>query len=139
MNFMKDSMIVQTIMEFYPNVQAVYLFRFYGTENERKDSDVDIALLFSHHDYKETKNLIMSRCRYKLEKLIGKDVDLINLRQVSTVLQKEIAAYGRLLYCADRYALDEFEMLTLSYYQKLNEERKEILTSFYETRRAYKV
>lgn len=31
----------------------------------------------------------------------------------------------------------EFEMLTLSLYQKLNEERKEILAAFRETGRAY--
>jgi hypothetical protein len=45
----------------------------------------------------------------------------------------------RRLYCANQYAADEFEMLTLSYYQKLNEERKEILQSFFQTKRAYNV
>ena len=58
---------------------------------------------------------------------------------MSTVFQKEIIADGRLIYCADRYAVDEFEMLVLSYYQKLNEERREIVDSFIETGRAYAV
>ena len=34
---------------------------------------------------------------------------------------------GRLLFCGNRFAVSECEMLTISYYQKLNEERAEIL------------
>ncbi|MEA3396520.1 MAG: nucleotidyltransferase domain-containing protein, partial [Chloroflexota bacterium] len=59
--------------------------------------------------------------------LLKKKVDLINLRRVPTVLQKEVIAADRRIYHADEYAADEFEMLTLSYYQKLNEERAEII------------
>jgi uncharacterized protein len=58
---------------------------------------------------------------------------------VSTVLQKEIIDHGRLIYAADPYIVDEFEMLFISYYQKLNEERQEILQAFYPTGRAYEV
>jgi len=55
---------------------------------------------------------------------LSKPVDLLNARTVSTAFQKEIIQSGRVLYCAGDDALAEFEMLTLSYYQKLNEERK---------------
>ena len=74
-----------------------------------------------------------------LEKQVNRSVDLINLRLVSTVLQKQVIEYGKVLACQDQYALQEFEMLTLSFYQKLNEERKEILQSFWDTGRAYHV
>jgi hypothetical protein len=83
--------------------------------------------------------LALTPCHLELVEALGKDVDLLNARQVSTVFQKEIVAKGRLLYCADKYAVDEFEMLTLSYYQKLNEERKEILEEFERTGKAYDV
>jgi hypothetical protein len=43
------------------------------------------------------------------------------------------------LYVGDAYAKDEFKMLTLSFYQKLNEERAGILEDFYRTKRAYPV
>jgi uncharacterized protein len=66
-------------------------------------------------------------------------VDLINLRLVSTVLQKEIITNGRRLYTNDEYATEEFEMLTYSFYQKLNQERGEILAQFNQTGRAYAV
>ena len=80
-----------------------------------------------------------SRCRASLVKLLRRDVDLVNARQVSTVFQKEIVAHGRLIYCADQFAVDEFEMLVLSLYQALNEERSGILDSFDATGRAYAV
>ncbi|MCJ7817700.1 MAG: helix-hairpin-helix domain-containing protein [Candidatus Thorarchaeota archaeon] len=46
---------------------------------------------------------------------------------------------GRLILSNDKRAVAEFEMLTLSYYQKLNEERSGILQEFYKTGKAYNV
>ena len=134
----EQAAIVDTVLSHYPDVQAIYLFGSYGTEGEWPNSDVDIALLLSPERAKSEKHLILSPCRFDLEKALDRDVDLLNARQVSTVFQKEII-YGRLVYCLDRYAVDEFEMLTLSYYQKLNEERREILEAFFRTGRAYPV
>ena len=42
---MNEEAIVSTILRFHPEVQALYLFRSSGTEYERVDSDVDMALL----------------------------------------------------------------------------------------------
>jgi hypothetical protein len=70
---------------------------------------------------------------------LGKPVDLLNAREAPTVLQKEIIESDRRLYSADDDAVAEFEMLTLSYYQELNEERRAILESFQESGRAYEV
>lgn len=123
----------------YPNVQAVYLFGTYGTADERPDSDVDIALLLPHDEAKAAGSLLMSDLRFVLEARLGRNVDLINLRTVSTVLQKEIVATARRIDCADWNATAEFEMLVLSMYQKLNEERREILEDFFRTKRAYAV
>lgn len=124
---MKENEIVETVLKHYPEVQAVYLFGTSGTENEWPDSDVDVALLFSPAKAAKTGSLLMSDLWHDLEKLLKKDVDLINLRLVNTVFQKEIISADRRIYCADEYAADEFEMLVLSYYQKLNEERADIM------------
>jgi len=123
----QQKQIIQTVLKHYPEVQAIYLFGTYGTDEQWTDSDVDIALLLKHQQAKTVGTLAMSDLRFELERLLEKDVDLINLRRVSTVLQKEIVAADRRIYTADEYAADEFEMLTISYYQKLNEERSEIL------------
>ncbi len=65
--------------------------------------------------------------------------DLINLRTAPVILRKEIIAANRRIYCANEYAADEFKMLTLSYYQKLNEERRGIVESGLSTGRFYDV
>ena len=130
-----ESLIVETVLRHYPKVQGIYLFGSYGAGNAWPDSDVDIALLLPHAQAKAEPSLAVSDCRFVLSEALKKEVDLINLREVSTVFQKEII-FGKLIYCDDRYAVDEFEMLTLSYYQKLNEERREIVEAFYEASRA---
>jgi uncharacterized protein len=132
-----DATIVRIVLEHYPAAQAIYLFGTYGTEDEWPESDVDIAVLLPPE--RAYGQLMLTPCQQALEKTLEKPVDLLNARQVSTVFQKEIIQSGRLLYCGDEGAVAEFEMLTLSLYQKLNEERKEILESFQETGRAYGV
>ncbi|MEW6351785.1 MAG: nucleotidyltransferase domain-containing protein [Thermodesulfobacteriota bacterium] len=123
----ESSAIIRTVLDHYPDVQAIYLFGTHGTEDEWPDSDVDVALLLSPQQAKAAKHLAMSDLRFALEALLKKEVDLINLRRVPTVLQKEVIAADRRIYHANEYAADEFEMLTLSYYQQLNEERAEII------------
>jgi predicted nucleotidyltransferase len=110
-------------------VQAIYLFGSCMTEDEWPGSDVDLALLLPPAEAKQVRHLAMSDCAVALARVLEKEVDLLNARMVSTVFRKEIVTKGRLLYCADRYAVDEFEMLTLSFYQKLNEERAGIIES----------
>ncbi|MFH1077390.1 MAG: nucleotidyltransferase domain-containing protein [Pseudomonadota bacterium] len=129
--------VIQAILVCYPDLQAIYLFGTYGTDDMQDKSDVDIALLLGHKKSKEAGTLIMSDLRLELETILKREVDLINLRAVSTVFQKEVVETGRRIYCADEYAADEFDMLTMSYYQKLNEERAGILQEVLSSRRFY--
>ncbi|GAB4541502.1 MAG: type II toxin-antitoxin system antitoxin [Anaerolineae bacterium] len=130
--------IIKTILAHYPQTQAIYLFGSYGTADEWPDSDVDIALLLPPEQAKAKKNLLLSQCCFDLEDALSKEVDLLNARQVATVFQKEIIG-GDCIYNAAPYAVAEFEMLVISYYQKLNEERRDILAEFQRTGRAYAV
>jgi uncharacterized protein len=129
--------IVRTVLGHYPDTQAIYLFGSYGTEDEWPDSDVDIALLLPSEQAKASRMLAMSPLCSELGSLLGKDVDLINLRVVSTVFQKEIIAADRRIYTGNAYAADEFEMLVLSFYQKLSQERAEIVTEGLRSGRFY--
>ncbi len=131
--------ITETVLAHFPDTQAIYLFGSYGTENEWPDSDVDIALLLPPEAAKQTAYLALDETRSDLARLLNKEVDLINLRQVSTVFQKEIIMAERRIFCADLYAADEFEMLTISFYQKLNEERGSILAEGLRNGRFYQV
>jgi predicted nucleotidyltransferase len=136
---MSSDAIVKAVLTFYPDVEAIYLFGSYGTQDERPDSDVDIALLLPYDRAKENKNIVISKCRHVLEERLKKEVDLANLRLTSTVFQFQIVTTGRLIYSRDVQAVQVFEMLTMSQYQRLNEERKDILQAFYKTGRAYPV
>lgn len=137
---MKDyDAIVRIILEHHPSAQAIYLFGTYGRADEWPDSDVDIAVLLPPEHGRPQPQLMPTPCHYALADALGKPVDLLNARGVSTVLQKEIVQSGRRLYSKDDNAIAEFEMLTLCLYQKLNEERKAILDSFQQTGRAYAV
>lgn len=119
--------ISEIILKYHPNCQAIYLFGSFASGQETKNSDVDIAVLLPHLEAKEIPSFAMSEVSSELSKMMNLDVDLLNLRTVSTVFQIQITNKGQLIFCADKYAKDEFEMMTLSFYQKLNEERKEIL------------
>lgn len=135
----KAGIIIQTVLAHYTNVQGIYLFGSCMAEDEWPNSDVDLALLLPPVEAKQARHLAGSDCALELATALGREVDLLNARTVSTVFQKEIVTTGRLLYCANRYAVDEFEMLTLSYYQKLNEERGEIIAAALADGRFYNI
>ena len=133
-----DQAIVHCVRDAYPGVQAIYLFGSHADGSARSDSDVDLALLLPPSD-RADPNLFMNPLHLRLQSLTGSDVDLINLRRAPTVLQKEVVMLGIRIYCADETAADEFDITVMSRYQKLNEERAEILKEFQATGRAYDV
>jgi predicted nucleotidyltransferase len=127
-----NEILVERILAALPDTQAIYLFGSAAAGRLRDDSDVDVAVLLPHVRAKALGSLALSELAFDLMKALRRDVDLINLRQVSTVLQKQVIENGIVLFCADEFAKDEFEMLTISFYQKLNEERAGILQSLKE-------
>lgn len=127
MDVNETTVIVKIILDFYSDVEAVYLFGTYGTAGEGGGSDVDIALLLPPHGAKSVKNLAMSPCRHALETALRRTIDLVNLRMANTVFQHEIIKEGRVIYKTGDYPVDCFEMTAMSLYQKLNEERSGIL------------
>lgn len=115
--------VIQTLREELHPV-AIYVFGSCGTEHETAVSDVDLAVLlpFGH-------NADLHGLRRDLELTLLRDVDLIDLRTANTVLRKEIVTTGDRVWCADRTAADQFEMVSLSLYQKLCAERAPILAA----------
>jgi predicted nucleotidyltransferase len=132
---MSDDAIVKTIRHFYPDVEAVYLFGTHGTAEERHDSDVDIALLLPPQTAKALMNLETSECCQALSDVLKMPVDLINLRAVNIVFQHEIIQEGKTIYQQSEYVVDNYEMIVMSLYQKLNEERADILQDIFQTGR----
>ena len=136
---MRNDIIIKTVCFYYPDVSAIYLFGSYSTEYERMDSDVDIALLLPVLTAKAAGQLSLNACWSALASLTERPVDLINLRLVNTVFQHEIIHKGVILFKAADSATDTFEMLTMSLYQKLNEERNDIIREVLRTKRVLHV
>ena len=122
-----QAQMVETVLSDYPDTQAIYLFGSWGTEDEWPSSDVDMAVLLPPPRAKAVDFWGWNDLAMRLGSIAHKSVDLLNVRRVSTVFQKEVIMADRRIFCADEYAADEFEMLTLSFYQKLNQERAEVL------------
>ncbi|MCS6848811.1 MAG: nucleotidyltransferase domain-containing protein [Anaerolineae bacterium] len=131
--------LVAIILRDFPSTQAIYLFGSYAQGMQHAGSDVDVAVLLPVREARVAGDLRLSDTALALSKHVRRDVDLVNLRLVSTVFQNQIIHSGKLIYSGDEPARREFEMLTLSFYMKLNEERADILRQFRETRRAYDV
>lgn len=129
--------LIKTVLNDYSDTQAIYLFGSWDTENEWPTSDVDIAVLLPPEQAKTVKFWNWNDLAMRLSEIVNKKVDLLNVRQVSTVFQKEVVMADRRIYTGNEYAADEFEMLTLSFYQKLNAERAEILAAGLSSGRFY--
>lgn len=119
----QKALIVKTLVDAVPNCQAIYLFGTWGTDAERPDSDVDIAVLPDHplepvHRWKVAQ---------ALASLIGRDVDLVDLLAASSVLRLQVVANGELLHASSQDVAEGFADTVFSSYARLNEERRGIL------------
>lgn len=133
----QEATIIDIVLRHYPACQAIFLFGSYGTERDTPASDVDLAILLPHDQAKSIGPLSLSDCRGALEDALGRPVDLLNARLLSTVMQIQVIQDNRRIHTGDTYAADEFEMLTVSYYQKLNEERRHILEDIRQSGRVH--
>lgn len=122
-----DQVIQELVRRYHPDVQAVYRFGSAGTEHERTDSDLDIALLLPPDSARRAGSLALGELHLALEDALRRDVDLINLRLAPAVLQAQIVVTGTRIFCTDTLLADEFELLALALYQKLNQERAGII------------
>jgi uncharacterized protein len=127
------------ILPAFPQTEALYLFGSAVKIEPPQIGDIDIAVLLPPEEAENVGFFSLSDARVMLEKRFSIPVDLVNLRKVSVVFRKEIISTGERFFTADETVADTFEMLTISFYQKLNEERREILDDFFATKRAYNV
>jgi predicted nucleotidyltransferase len=125
-----DSIIAVLKLQ-WPELEAIYLFGSWGSIAQHADSDLDVAVLLPVGQTFEFD--AWSSTRFELQKLVGCPVDLVNLREASTVFQKEVTWKGHRLLTANPYQVAVFESLVMSFYQKLNEERREILMQIQQT------
>jgi predicted nucleotidyltransferase len=111
----------------------IILFGSAARDGLRPESDIDLAFL-SDKEFNAYELFLLAQ---QVAELVGRDVDLIDLRQASTVFKAQIAAKGRVIYSNGALRPLEFGMQSLQEYALLNEERQEILDRFAEGEEPY--
>lgn len=97
-------------------VHVAVLFGSAAKDRMRPDSDVDIAVLPSpDRSLSPDDELGLG---VELDRLLGRDVDLVRLDTASTLLRNE-AAHGRLIYEGRRGAFADFVARTMLEYDDL--------------------
>ena len=114
---------VALIRESIPDVWAIYAFGSRAAGGHRAGSDLDLALLGATR--------LSTEDRWALQQALARrlrvDVDLLDLRAVPTVMQKQVIATGKSVFCQDDPQRRTFEGQVLASYARLNEERREVL------------
>jgi predicted nucleotidyltransferase len=114
--------LVQALRAALPHLLAVYLFGSQATGHADPGSDVDLAVLVEG----KLAPVQAWELAQHLAVLAGRDVDLVDLRAASTVLQYQIITRGRRLWEQDARA-GLYESAILSWKTDLDEARAGLL------------
>ena len=122
--------IIKFLKEAFPEVIGIYLFGSRVNQENRLDSDYDLAFLLPFPTDNDYKLWLIAQ---ELAIALGQDVDLIDLGKATTVLAFQITAFGERIYCGSQMYCDLKEAYIISDYHRLNLERKEILLEIKES------
>ena len=120
---MNDSALIEYIRQSVLGLIALYRFGSQAKGTARRDSDVDLAVLARD----PIPNLRRFELAQELAVRLHRDVDLIDLRNASTVMRMQVLSTGTCLETQDESVRWEFEMYAYSDYARLSERRREIL------------
>ena len=115
--------VVALIRLMVPGCEFVYLLGGGARGRSHPGSDVDLALLAAA----PVPALVRHDLGSRLAGLVACDVDLIDLATASSVMRKEVVAYGVLWFERLPELGTTFEGRVLSEYARLNDERRPIL------------
>ena len=88
------------------NIRLAYIFGSHGTKYQRKDSDLDLAVLFDNPPEMFEQLELAARLELKLKKYM---IDLINLNNVEMAFKQEVVVNGDLIYSRDEIETAEFK------------------------------
>lgn len=129
---MYQQAVIDLLRARLPGVLGIYAFgsRIQGTANER--SDLDLAVLVEGY----AEPLALWTLAGELEDVVGCPVDLLDLRQASTVMQQQVIAHGERWWAADERA-GLFECAMLSEKLALDAARAPLLRTIEREGRVY--
>lgn len=118
--------MIQSFLEEKLKPSMIWLFGSAVRETLNPESDIDLAF-FSDGDFDGYQVFMVAQ---ELASMIGKEIDLIDLKKASTVMKAQIIGKGKLIYQQDNRQRMIFEMKAFKEYALLNEERQPILERF---------
>ena len=120
--------IIEIILEMLKkyNAEFIYIFGSYAKGLENKESDIDIAF-FSDKSYGEYE---VFQSAQEISAILKKDIDLVQLKNSTTVFQKEIVENGQIIYEKNKIDREKFELSVIKKYFTLKEDRKEIIDNY---------
>lgn len=110
-------------------VVAVYLHGSWASDNERGDSDLDLAVLAERRLESQERLHLVQRVASML--MLDCDIDLADLYSANVVFAAQVITGGERVFSAGIEA-DRFEVKTLATYARLNEERHDILRDIFQ-------
>ena len=126
------TMIIDSLKEEIPGLQAVYLFGSRKNGTATKESDVDIAYLSPL----SLSTMDQWKLSQQLASLLSHDVDLIDLKKTNTIFRYQIIFTGERIY-GSGYDVENFETLAYSFYLRFQEERKPIVDEIMKNRSVF--
>lgn len=123
-----EILITDFLKDHIPGIIAIYIFGSMADNSETPESDIDIAFL----TFQKISAVEKWKIQEELASNLNQDVDLIDLKDATTILRTEVVEKGKLIFSGDSYQVNHFEMITYSMYADLNESRQDILTDYKE-------
>lgn len=127
-----EQAIVSALRQQLPALLAVYLFGSRATGHAGRDSDLDLAVLVEG----KLEPLATWELAQSLADMVGCDVDLIDFRTASTVMQYQILTTGSRLWSKDVQA-SLYECAILSQKTELDAARAGLLEDIEREGRIY--
>ena len=115
--------IIKGVLECLPSVEGIYIYGSMARGEGRPDSDVDIAVV-QLEPVKPDQALIL---RSNLGVLLGRDIDILDLRRASTEIAYQVVGDGACVWGADNENVALYENSIMSMYANLQNERREIM------------
>lgn len=118
----RHSQLVAAILRRLPNTLAIYAFGSQVQGTAQTDSDLDLAVLVAGY----APPLMLWELSGELADLANCDVDLLDLRAASTVMQFEVLRHAQRLWAKELEA-DLFECYVMSEKLQLDASRAGVL------------
>lgn len=110
------------------NPAFIILFGSFAKGTSRLDSDVDLAF-FSNELLSSYERFLLAS---ELAEIAGREVDLIDLKQIDTVFTMQIFSQGQPIYIQDENEFTRQKMRAYSMYATLSEQRAGVIESIKE-------